>query len=84
MHLLLLKPLRPLPACIVGLLHGCLVLLDAAFYHLLLPCLTLMVCRCGGVQRVTLLHDKATGKLKGMAYIEFTTLEGEPCLMPRI
>ena len=84
MHLLLLEP--PLALCsvlTVGLLRGCLVQLNAAVFHSLLPCLTQMVCRCGGVQRVTLLHDKATGKLKGMAYVEFTTLEGEPCLMHR-
>ena len=73
---------RPLPAAIAGLLSGCMVLLNAALFRLLLPCLTLMVCRCGGVQRVTLLHDKATGKLKGMAYVEFATPEGESCLVP--
>ncbi len=66
------------------MLRCCLVLLNAAFLRLLLPCLTLMRCRCGAVQRVTLLHDKATGKLKGMAYVEFATVEGKPCLVPRV
>ena len=83
MHLLLLKP--PLALCQLPLWACCVAAWCCSMLPSILcslPCLTLMVCRCGGVQRVTLLHDKVTGRLKGMAYVEFATPEGESCSVP--